>query len=52
MTDAFARVGAVFALIVENYFSQRKRWWLRLREKDGKLSEMPCQHKLEEYPDA
>jgi Phage integrase, N-terminal SAM-like domain len=40
MTYTFARVGAVVALSI------------RLREKNGKLNEMPCHHKLEEYLDA
>jgi site-specific recombinase XerD len=52
MTYTFARVGAVVALNVEDYFPQKKRWWLRLREKNGKVNEMPCHHKLEEYLDA
>jgi site-specific recombinase XerD len=52
MTYTFARVGAVVALSVEDYFSQKKRWWLRLHEKNGKVNEMPCHHKLEEYLDA
>jgi len=52
MTYTFARVGAVVALNVENYYAQKKRWWLRLREKNGKLNEMPCHHKLEAYLDA
>ncbi len=52
MTYTFARVGAVVALTVEDYYAQKKRWWLRLREKNGKLNEMPCHHKLETYLDA
>jgi integrase/recombinase XerD len=48
MTYTFARV----ALSVEDYFTQKKRWWLRLHEKNGKVNEMPCHHKLEEYLDA
>jgi site-specific recombinase XerD len=52
MTYTFARVGAVVALDVEDYFSQKKRWWLRLHEKNGKVNEMPCHHKLEHYLDA
>jgi site-specific recombinase XerD len=51
-TYTFARVGAVVALTVEDYFSQKKRWWLRLHEKNGKINEMPCHHKLEGYLDA
>jgi integrase/recombinase XerD len=49
MTYTFARVGAVVALKVEDYFHQKKRWWLRLREKNGKVNEMPCHHKLESF---
>ena len=51
MTYTFARVGAVVALNVEDYSPQKKRWWLRLREKNGKVNEMPCHHKLETYLD-
>jgi integrase/recombinase XerD len=52
MTYTFARIGAVVALIVEDYYPQKKRWWPQLHEKNGKLNEMPCHHKLEEYLDA
>jgi integrase/recombinase XerD len=52
MTYTFARVGAVVTLNVEDYYSQKKRWWLRLHEKNGKVNEMPCHHKLESYLDA
>ena len=52
MTYTFARVGAVVALAVEDYYPQNKRWWLRLHEKNGKLNEMPCHHKLEGFLDA
>jgi len=51
MTYTFARVSAVVALNVEDYYPQKKRWWLRLREKNGKVNEMPCHHKLEAYLD-
>ena len=52
MTYTFARVGAVAALKVEDYYPQEKRWWLKLREKNGKLNGVPCRHNLEEYLDA
>jgi len=52
MTYTFARVSATVALTVEDYFSQKKRRWLRLHEKNGKVNEMPCHHKLEEFLDA
>jgi hypothetical protein len=28
MTYTFARAGAVVALAIEDYFPQKKRWWL------------------------
>jgi hypothetical protein len=34
---------------VEDVFTQRRRLWVRLREKGGKRHEMPCHHTLEEY---
>jgi integrase len=52
MTYSFARVSAVVRLAVEDYFPEKKRWWLRLREKNGKLNEMPCHRKLEVFLDA
>ena len=51
MVYAFARVSAVVSLKVEDYFPLQKRWWLRLREKGGKVNEMGCHHKLEQYLD-
>ena len=52
MAFTFARVLAVVDLKVEDYYPQKKRWWLRLREKNGKVNQMPCHHKLETYLDA
>ena len=40
MTYTFARVGAVVALTVEDYFPQEELWWLRLHERNGKLNEV------------
>jgi site-specific recombinase XerD len=51
MTYTFARVSAVVGLKIEDYYPQKKRWWVRLREKNGKVNEMPCHHKLEDYLD-
>jgi hypothetical protein len=48
-SDAY--VGTVVALNLEDYFPQKKRWWLRLRKKNGKLNDMPCHHKLKAYLD-
>ena len=52
MTFAFARIGAVVAMRVEDYFANGKRWWVRLHEKGGKRHEMPAHHTLEAYLDA
>ena len=51
MTYAFARVSAVVAMRVEDYFANGKRWWVRLHEKGGKQHEMPAHHKLEAFID-
>jgi site-specific recombinase XerD len=51
MTYAFARVGALVAMRVEDYFANGKRWWVRLHEKGGKRHEMPAHHKLEAFLD-
>jgi integrase len=51
MDFTFARVGAMVAMTVEDYYAQGKRSWLRLHEKGGKQHEMPAHHSLEEYID-
>ena len=51
MTFAFARIGAVIAMRVEDYYPKGKRWWVRLHEKGGKRHEMPAHHDLEAYLD-
>ena len=52
MGYTFARVSAVVALRVEDYFQQGRRSWIRLHEKGGKRHEVPCYHRLDEYLDA
>jgi site-specific recombinase XerD len=51
MTFAFARIGAVVAMRVEDYYPKGKRWWVRLHEKGGRRHEMPAHHNLEAYLD-
>jgi site-specific recombinase XerD len=51
MTYAFARIGVVVSMRVEDYFANGKRWWVRLHEKGGKRHEMPAHHKLEAFLD-
>lgn len=49
MVYTFARVGAVTRMQVEDVYVQRRRLWIRLHEKGGKLHDMPCHHNLEEW---
>jgi hypothetical protein len=51
-TFAFASIGAVVSMRVEDYYPKGKRWWFRLHEKGGKRHEMPAHHNLEAYLDA
>lgn len=52
MIFAFARIGAVVAMRVEDYYPNGKRRWVRLHEKGGKCHEMSAHHNLEVYLDA
>ena len=36
---------------VEDYYTQRRRGWVRLHEKGGKEHDVPCHHTLEKYLD-
>ena len=49
MVYSFARVSAVVAMNVEDYFVQDRRMWFRLHEKGGKLHTVPAHHLAEEY---
>jgi integrase len=49
MVYSFARIGAALGVRVEDVYSERRRLWVRLREKGGKRHEMPCHHNLETY---
>jgi integrase len=51
MVYTFARISAVVAMRVEDYFPNGKRWWVRLQEKGGKRHEMPAHHKLDQFLD-
>jgi integrase len=46
---SFARAGAALAMRVEDVYTERRRLWVRLREKGGKAHIMPCHHNLENY---
>ena len=51
MTYTFARVGAAVQMRVADYYSQKGRYWVRLHEKNGKTTEVPCHHTLRAYLD-
>jgi site-specific recombinase XerC len=42
MTYAFARIGAVVGMKIEDYYPGGKRWWVRLHEKGGNATR--CRH--------
>jgi site-specific recombinase XerD len=52
MVFSFARISAVLAMRVEDYFQSGKRWKFRLHEKGGKYNEVFVHHKAEAYLDA
>lgn len=52
MVYSFARVSAVVGMLVEDYYPEGKRCWLRLHEKGGKLHQVPAHHNAEAYLDA
>jgi integrase/recombinase XerD len=51
MGYTFARVGAALSMKVEDYYIQKRRGWVRLHEKGGKVNELPCHHNLEKFLD-
>lgn len=53
MVYSFARIGAALAMDVEDYYQAGRRMMkFRLREKGGKMHEMPAHHTAIEYMDA
>jgi site-specific recombinase XerD len=52
MVFTFARISAAIGVTVGDVYRQKKRLWVRLHEKGGKVHDMPCHHTLEEYLDA
>ncbi len=49
MGYTFARVGAAVGMKVEDFYVQKRRGWVRLHEKGGKVTELPCHHNLDQY---
>ena len=52
MVYTFARVSAVVAMNVEDYWRNGKRWFIRMHEKNGKHHEVVAHHNAEAYLDA
>lgn len=51
MGYTFARVGAAVGMKIKDYSVQKRRGWVRLHEKGGKVTELPCNHNLEVFLD-
>ena len=49
MGYTFARVSAATGMKVEDFYVQKRRGWVRLHEKGGKVTELPCHHNLDQY---
>jgi integrase/recombinase XerD len=49
MGYTFARVGAAVGMKVQDFYVQKRRGWVRLNEKGGKVTELPCHHNLDQY---
>ncbi len=52
MVYSFGRVSAVLAMNGDDYYPRGKRWFFRLREKNGWELEVPVHHKAQDYMDA
>lgn len=49
MGYTFARVGAAVGMKVQDFYVQKRRGWVRLHKKGGKVTELPCHHNLDQY---
>lgn len=49
MVYTFVRISAATAMMVSDVYVQNRRLWVNLREKGGKVVELPCNHTLEDY---
>ena len=49
MMFTFARVSAAVAVDVDDIYQNGQRHWVRLKEKSGRLHEMPLNHTAEEF---
>ena len=48
MLFTFARVGAAVAVNVDDIYQNGRRYWVRLKEKGGRIHEMPLNHQAED----
>jgi len=49
MGYTFARIGTATGIKVDDFYVQKRRGWVRLHEKGGKVTELPCHHSLEQF---
>jgi site-specific recombinase XerD len=49
MVYTFARISAALGMRGGDVYVQKRKTWVRLREKGGKRHEMPCHHNLDAY---
>ena len=42
MVYSFSRIEAAVSLLVEDFYPERRRWWIRLHEKGGKVTRCPA----------
>ena len=49
MGYSFARVSAAVGMKVRDFYVQHRRGSVRLHEKGGQVTELPCHHNLDEY---
>ncbi len=49
MGYTFARVSGAVGMKVADFYIQNRRGWVRLHEKGGKVTELPCHHNLDQY---
>jgi site-specific recombinase XerD len=49
LTYTFSRVGAAVKMRVEDVYTEARKTWVRLHEKNSKRHEMPCHHNLKTF---
>ncbi len=49
MVYSFSRIEAAVSMRVQDFYPEKRRRWVKLKEKNGKVNKMPCHHNLEAY---